>query len=499
MSKLNTNKKTIIELPKSKVSIKELTKDMLPRALSDYLFEIAENTKLPKEYLVGSALGYLAGLLGNRARIDVNSKYKITPILWVCLIGASGSGKSPCMELAYEPLKEISKINAEQFSQLLREFKVQQKIQEIKMTKFKREYNSKSNSSEESMNEVLKKIESLEREEILCPFSRNFMLSSGSIEGIYETLEKESPSGVLMMIDELSGLFAKLNKYDNGEVKAKHLSLYNGYTNINNKTVSRGNDMVENSTLSIVGGIQLTIMKEVVKKNDFSGFLARFQLPVLNYTKIKKTLPEDNIVYYSYKDYEQCFHKINSLPHCYNIEDNKLSVTDPLIYKYSEKASKIFSDWFDNNQDYAISESNDYMSQFLSKSTNTVCTLALIFHLINNQYSDTEIGVEEVTQAIKLTEFFIDNARCLYYEELSAPMKIARDIIDESLDFLKNEQETNGYVSQRNFVRLNRSNLKDENTIQEVIEILEEHNYLIELDKKTKKLQHYIFNPELFV
>lgn len=94
MSKLNTNKKTIIELPKSKVSIKELTKDMLPRALSDYLFEIAENTKLPKEYLVGSALGYLAGLLGNRARIDVNSKYKITPILWVCLIGASGSGKA---------------------------------------------------------------------------------------------------------------------------------------------------------------------------------------------------------------------------------------------------------------------------------------------------------------------------------------------------------------------------------------------------------------------
>lgn len=78
-------------------------------------------------------------------------------------------------------------------------------------------------------------------------------------------------------------------------------------------------------------------------------------------------------------------------------------------------------------------------------------------------------------------------------------MKIARDIIDESLDFLKNEQEENGYVSQRNFVRLNRSNLKDENTIQEVIEILEEHNYLIELDKKTKKHQHYIFNPELFV
>ncbi|MED7818507.1 MULTISPECIES: DUF3987 domain-containing protein [unclassified Francisella] len=497
MSKLNTNKKTIIELPKSKISIKELTKDMLPRALSDYLFEISENTKLPKEYLVGSALGYLAGLLGNRARVEVNSKYKVTPVLWACLIGASGSGKSPCMELAYEPLKEISKVNNEQFLQLQQEFKVQQKTQEIKMTKLKREYNSKNNNSDESKNEVLKQIESLEREKILCPFSRNFMLSSGSIEGIYETLEKESPSGMLMMIDELSGLFAKLNKYDNQEVKAIYLSLYNGYTNINNKTVSRGNDIVENGALSIVGGIQLAKMKEVITKDDSSGLLARFQLPILVHTKAKKTLPEDNIIYNSYKDYEQCFHKINSLPHCFNIENNKLLVTDPLIYKYSDKAYDKFRVWFDNNQDYICVESNDYIAEFLSKAANTVCTLALIFHLINNQYNDKEIGVEEVTQAIKLTEFFIDNARCLYYEELSAPMKIARDILDESLDFLKKEQETNGYLAQRNFRRLNRSSLKDDDTLQEVIDILEEYNYLINLNKKTKKYKHYILNPEL--
>lgn len=491
-------KESIKELSENEIQIRELTKDMLPKALANYLFDVAESSQLPKEYLVASALGFLAGLLGNRVRLEIANTYKITPVLWICLIGKSGSGKSPCLEIAKEPLKGILKNNIKHFLSEKKEYEIKKQIQMIKEKDLISQLRKNANN-EECKNKVLRDIESIKKEEVILPYSRYFELTSGTKEAIYQGLEKDSPTGLLLLVDELSGLFSRLCKYNNTEEKAVYLSLYNGFIDINNKTVSRGNDIVENATLSIIGGIQLDKMKEIIARSDDSGLLARFQLPIVSLKKVKRSIPKDNVSIESYKEYENCFYNINSIPHCFNIINNGLEITDPINFKYSEEAYKEFAIWFESNQERIYHETNQLMIEFLSKANNTVCTLALIFHLINNHYIKKEIGIEEVKQAIGMTEFFVDNAKYLYAEELMSSMSLARECI-ESIDFLKKEQKRDGYISKRTFKRFNRRRMKDDKIISEVIDILEKHNYLILVDKKRAlKHKHYTLNPDCFI
>lgn len=121
-----------------------------------------------------------------------------------------------------------------------------------------------------------------DRKTIDPPKQRRVRIEDITIEAAQEVL-KDSPDGVLCLQDELGGWFGSMDKYASGRGAAKDRgfwlqSLHGGPYAVNR--IARGADLIENLSVSLLGGIQPEPIREVAADTVDDGLLQRL-IPIV--------------------------------------------------------------------------------------------------------------------------------------------------------------------------------------------------------------------------
>jgi DNA polymerase I-like protein with 3'-5' exonuclease and polymerase domains len=240
-----------------------LPRGLLPPVIERFAFEQGTLMGADPAGLALGALAVCAAALPDHTRIQVkryDPSWFEAARLWVGLIGDVSTKKSPVMLRVSKPLKWL---DAELF----------------------REYLAASERYESLSKDDRKVAEK--------PRQRRLRIEDVTIEAAQEVL-RDSPDGVLCIQDELSGWFGSMDKYNSNRGGQKDrgfwLQAFNGGPYAVDR-IKRGSLLIENLSISLLGGIQPEPMRAIAADSVDDGLIQRLIPIVLRPAVVGKDEP----------------------------------------------------------------------------------------------------------------------------------------------------------------------------------------------------------------
>jgi Protein of unknown function (DUF3987) len=203
--------------------------------------------------IAAGALAVCAAAIPDDIKVQVkrhNADWQEAARLWVALVGPVSSMKTPIMATVVRPLRSID-------CELMR--------------------------SHQQARASYDQLAAEERRASGPPKQKRVLLQDTTIEAAQEVI-KDSPNGLLCYHDELSGWFGAMDKYSGGRGAAKDrafwLEAYNGKSYAVNR-VGRGAVLIENLSVSMLGGIQPEPIRRLSEDSQDDGLLQRLMPIVL--------------------------------------------------------------------------------------------------------------------------------------------------------------------------------------------------------------------------
>ncbi|WP_409364044.1 DUF3987 domain-containing protein [Bradyrhizobium liaoningense] len=197
--------------------------------------------------LAAAALAACAAAIPDSIRLRVkrhDPNWLESARLWVAPIGDPSTKKSPLISAAAAPLKRLDRAMFRTYEEA------------------RRKYDSQSPA---------------DKKDAPAPKHVRLRLEDTTIEAAQEVL-KDSPDGVLCLQDELSGWFGSMDKYSSGRGSAKDrgfwLQSFNGGPYTVNR-IGRGAVLIENLSVSLLGGIQPEPIRALAAEAHDDGLLQR--------------------------------------------------------------------------------------------------------------------------------------------------------------------------------------------------------------------------------
>ena len=224
---------------------------LLPEVIEQFSLEEGNLMGADPAGLAMAALVVCAAALPDHTQLQVKKHdpfWLEAARLWIGLIGNPSTKKTPIIQRASKPLKRID-------AELWREYA----------------------AACECYDELSKE----ERKQVERPKQTRLRIEDTTIEAAQEVL-KDSPNGVLCIQDELAGWFGAMDKYaGRGASKDRGFwlqSFHGGPYALNR--IARGSAMIENLSVSLLGGIQPDPIRKIAEDTVDDGLLQRL-LPIV--------------------------------------------------------------------------------------------------------------------------------------------------------------------------------------------------------------------------
>ena len=406
--------------------------DDLPPVFRDYVMDCSERISVAVEYIALSLFAVAVSLIGRK--LAVRPKYRdpwsIVPVLWVMLIGRPSMKKSPglgCATVFLEMLTEqVRELNDKRKSEWAAEVRVlQQERENLLKSLGKRKDKSAEGQGRETSNVDAIKTRITEIELTLRtakPPEIVYFVSDATKEALMEVI-RDNSHGTLIMRDELSAFLKGLGLKGREQDRALYLELYNGKNPSHERRITREAPSLKAAAASILGGIQPGVLAAYIHEASkgeagADGLMPRFSLVWPDRVHFKYVDRAPNM---------EAFERINKvMQKLSNFSAEEYGVTDkdksglPYI-GFSQDAQSLFIAWLTSNEDKAARANNsEVMESFLLKLTNTVCTLALMFHLCDHLDSHkneelTPISHEALSLAIRWAEVIEAHTRRTFF------------------------------------------------------------------------------------
>lgn len=241
---------------------------LLPSILEDYARAQGELMGADPGGVAAAALAVCAAAIPDTLKIQVkahDTQWRESARIWVALVGEPSTKKSPIISAVTEPLKAIDR-------ELYRAF-------------------SDTKAHYDALPTEVRRLQS-------PPRHTRLRLEDTTIEAAQEVL-KDSPDGLLCMQDELSGWFGSMDKYGSARGAAKDrgfwLQSFNGGSYVVNR-VGRGASMIDNLSVSMLGGIQPGPIRKVVAESADDGLIQRLFPIVLSRSEVGRDVPTPAVV-----------------------------------------------------------------------------------------------------------------------------------------------------------------------------------------------------------
>ncbi len=258
---------------------KKIPEQMVPEILFKKADDLARRLGTSRDATLMVAVSGLSGAIGRRCALFPKPDYKVVPNLSCLLLGGPSAQKSPILKEMLNPLysiqRELSlKNESDSREHAKAKYGLQLKIGELK-GKLKKASNEEK---EESIKEIAQL--KLELEEKFEP--KRILVTDATIERLIELMQS-NPYGLIMVWDEISGLFKLFEREGRESERQTILSLISGDIGQMQDRVGRGHVFAEHVLLTIIGGIQPEVLREIMPKtlmkgSGEDGMLQRFPL-----------------------------------------------------------------------------------------------------------------------------------------------------------------------------------------------------------------------------
>lgn len=222
----------------------DLPRGLLPKVIEDFAFTQGDVMGADAGGLAAAALCVCCAAIPDQVKVKVkrHDDWAESARIWVALVGNPSTKKSPILSAAEKPLR---KIDAAMFRRYIAA---------------KAEYDG------------MKKEDKADAEK---PKQKRKRLEDTTIEAAQEVMG-DTPEGLLVLQDELSGWFGGMDRYSNGKGKDRSfwLQAFNGGVYAYNR-IGRGAGMVENLSACVLGGIQPEPIRKVVADATDDGLIQR--------------------------------------------------------------------------------------------------------------------------------------------------------------------------------------------------------------------------------
>lgn len=334
---------------------------VFPQTINDFIEFQGKHRPISKNYISGSILATTAAIIGNSYWIQVQPGYTIPCILWVGLVGRSGSAKSPAIKIASKPLEQINNARYDEYRTNMAAYKTNKGDKEPK------------------------------------PLFKQLILNDTTMEGMLDALNI-NPNGILMIKDELITLVTDGKRYNNSSNESYLLSLFDS----SSITVNRKHAdpfRVQDPNATILGGIQPKILKDLFGESRASnGFIPRVLLVYPESNISNRTIPsdDDSIIV----DYNDIMTRL-----FYALEEQKTK----RIIQLTDEALDYYLDLEERYNIQFKKESSDLLGSYYKKLSGIVVRLALILEVLKNHEIKSithSISLESMQNAKEMADYF---------------------------------------------------------------------------------------------
>jgi hypothetical protein len=242
--------------------------DVLPDSIREYVACAAQAIGCDPSFVLLPVLVVLAGAIGgNSRRLELKRGYQVPPILWVAIVGESGTGKTPALQQVLQPIHDMQQLAFDRYKAALDCHQAEVARWEKACGAWRRDETTEQPPPEKPQPPVLERL----------------LVSDTTVEALAPIL-LDNPRGLLLARDELAAWLSSFDRYANkGRVStdaANWLSIFSAQAIIvDRKTDTRRTLRVPRAAVSIIGGIQPGILRRVLRQEyREAGLLARLLL-----------------------------------------------------------------------------------------------------------------------------------------------------------------------------------------------------------------------------
>lgn len=325
-----------------------------PKRVQDILNTFQDCDGYPVEYYYMNALVSVAALLGVGYKARYRRGHEHYPILYAALVGNSSAGKGRSMKPVFSSLFKIEKGYRDAYSAALEQYH-----QDILF---------------------------LDKKEKMPPrpAMREIIMDNATLESLIRTMYR-NPRGLLLNQEELLAWLKSMNAYRSGSDEQFWLKNWDAafvkITRSSTDTMS-----IENPNCSVIGGIQPTLLHELLAdgKGD-SGFSARILFAYPEET----IAPHDNDKFPAqsvYDNWHNIIDWIDELPNRIALpktENEKAQVEDAVTIDCTDEAKAVYRAFFNKCADEINAAEDDRIKSMMGKMQAYCMRFALILEMMN--------------------------------------------------------------------------------------------------------------------
>ncbi len=228
---------------------------LLPEPGRSFVTAIAGAIGCDESYLALPLLAGIASAIGNTWCIRLTDAWTEPCILWVALVGESGTKKSPALAAALEAVEKRDRQATKEYN--------------LEVDQYKQQLEAWMNSKKSDARD----------DRPTEPVLRCFCCRETTVEALMVRLFNQE-RGLILICDELSGFMGNLDRYAQrmgGDV-SQYLQMFNARSmSVDRKTGEHKRILIPRASLSIVGGIQPGVLaRSLGIEHRENGLAARF-------------------------------------------------------------------------------------------------------------------------------------------------------------------------------------------------------------------------------
>ena len=355
------------------------------KTIQDIMRAYHETLGYSYDYMGAAFLFATSLAIGNSLKLIVKKGWLEVAILWFCVVGKSGVGKTHPIAKLLEPFQNIDRVYFEKYMEQIAEYN--SKIQEIS-TK------SKGKGKSKEPNE-------LENSGIKKPQRKQFILQDFTVEALCQALDINF-HGIGVYSDELTMWLDNMNRYTKSGEEQFFLSTWSS-REINVNRRSQPHIYIASPFINVIGSIQIDIMAQTLgKSRQKSGFTNRFLF----------AYPQ-KIIRESFSELEiSDLHVFTYNRYINDIIKNR-TTSGQLCIPLSKDALTIFKEWRAINNDRINAEEDGNLTGIWAKLEIYLLRLSLILQVMDDTLESNE--TKEVNQiafskSVELIKYFENTA-----------------------------------------------------------------------------------------
>jgi putative DNA primase/helicase len=267
-------------LPDGLLKVEPFNLDFLPATIRPWAADISDRMQCPPDFVGTGATVALGSVIGRKIGIrpQRHTDWLEVPNLWACVVGQPGTLKSPALQQALAPLRNLEEKTAK-----ANEAEAQLHVLEQEAFKLRKEAASqKARQALKDGGTDVSAMLAITAPE--APRPRRYI----SVDTTYEALGvilADNPNGVLAFRDELVSLLRTLDREEYASARGFYLSAWNGTQGYTFDRIIRGITRIEAACLSMLGSTQPGRLAGYIRRAtrgsaDDDGLIQRFGLLV---------------------------------------------------------------------------------------------------------------------------------------------------------------------------------------------------------------------------